>query len=304
MDLSVSGQAFDAMRTDFDDLLERTVANMDARGAGHATMTLKLGIELEQVPLEDGRTINRPSFRYDIQSVMQLKERTGGTLTGNYEVVCEDGTWVIRPVDDGQINIFEEIGTDGPEEPEGSYEWMKHFLNAEKHIIRSDAMTALVADGDTVLLSDGALPDSELHCSRKELVKHIGHAIQMSEGTDSGRACILFTDGDTGEVFHRVYAEPDGDPHMGGEWLLDLALTGVPLRTDGNCVVTGDGEVIFNTRYSPESLQHIPEEALEGRDGHPMELLEEELDGGVILNLTDLEDGETVHTVTLKGVGA
>ena len=48
----------------------------------------------------------RPAGYHDISSVMQVKDRKSGALTGDYELVYEDGKYVMRRIDDGQTDMF------------------------------------------------------------------------------------------------------------------------------------------------------------------------------------------------------
>lgn len=110
MILSLKSDTFAAMKEDFDGVLARTIGNMEMKNADNATITLKLGITLDKVSVgtpNGNQDITRPSFKHDISSVMQVKDRKSGALTGDYELVYEDGKYVMRRIDDGQTNMFD-----------------------------------------------------------------------------------------------------------------------------------------------------------------------------------------------------
>ena len=100
---------------DLDLMIERTIANMTNRNAEDATMTMKLAIHLEKKSVPDIggiREITQPSFKHDISSVMQVKDKMSGAFKGNVELTFDDqGRPVVRDVNDGQVSIFDEGGT-------------------------------------------------------------------------------------------------------------------------------------------------------------------------------------------------
>lgn len=111
MILSLKSETFAALKEDFDGVLARTIGNMEMKNADTATVTLKLGITLDKVSVgtpNGNQDITRPSFKHDISSVMQVKDRKSGALTGDYELVYEDGKYAMRRIDDGQTNMFDQ----------------------------------------------------------------------------------------------------------------------------------------------------------------------------------------------------
>lgn len=99
---------------DFDLMLERTIGNMTMRNADEAVLTMKIGISLGRKTVPDAggiRQIVQPSFKHDISSVMQVKDKMSGTFKGNVELTFDDmGHPIVRDVDDGQVSIFDEDG--------------------------------------------------------------------------------------------------------------------------------------------------------------------------------------------------
>ena len=115
MSLSLKSETFSALKEDFDSILARTIGNMEMKGAEEATVTLKLGISLEKSSVDGPagiRDIVKPSFKHDISSVMQVKDKKSGALTGDYEMVwdADEGKYVMRRIDNGQVSMFDADG--------------------------------------------------------------------------------------------------------------------------------------------------------------------------------------------------
>lgn len=115
MSLSLKSETFSALKEDFDSILARTIGNMEMKGAEEATVTLKLGISLEKSSVNGPagiRDIVKPSFKHDISSVMQVKDKKSGALTGDYEMVwdSDEGKYVMRRIDNGQVSMFDADG--------------------------------------------------------------------------------------------------------------------------------------------------------------------------------------------------
>ena len=99
---------------DLDTMIERTIGNMANRNAEDVVMTMKLAIHLEKKSVPDIggiREITQPSFKHDISSVMQVKDKMSGAFKGNVELTFdEQGRPVVRDVNDGQVSIFTDAG--------------------------------------------------------------------------------------------------------------------------------------------------------------------------------------------------
>ena len=118
LSLSLKSETFSALTEDFDSILARTIGNMEMKGAEEATVTLKLGISLEKSSMNSPsglQEITKPSFKHDISSVMQVKDKKSGALTGDYELVWDaaEGKYVMRRIDNGQVSIFDSAQTAG-----------------------------------------------------------------------------------------------------------------------------------------------------------------------------------------------
>lgn len=112
MILSLNEDTFQDLKRDFDTVLNRTVGNMTMKGAQDATITLKLDLSLEKSSVGVGNGVKEvtiPGFKHTISSVMQVKERMTGQLTGQYAMVWDENEerWVLRKIDNGQMDLFD-----------------------------------------------------------------------------------------------------------------------------------------------------------------------------------------------------
>lgn len=112
MILSLNADTFQNLKSDFDTILNRTIGNMTMKGADDATITLKLGVSLEKetVSTTEGiKEVTKPTFKHDISSVMQVKDKMTGQFKGEYGMVWDENEerWVLRKIDNGQMDLFD-----------------------------------------------------------------------------------------------------------------------------------------------------------------------------------------------------
>lgn len=172
LSLSLKSETFSALKEDFDSILSRTIGNMEMKGAEEATVTLKLGISLEKSSVNGPngiQAITKPSFKHDISSVMQVKDKKSGALTGDYELVWDttEGKYVMRRIDNGQVSIFDSTQAAGevidadyivlPEDQRGLPEASQSDEEAED---TSDAGEAEITEPDSASESDEASDDT------------------------------------------------------------------------------------------------------------------------------------------------
>lgn len=115
MELSIEGVAFDGLRTDFDKIIKRTIANMQRRESSKADITVKLTINLEDVSVPDydgpqgaTRMAKTLKFDYKVSSSMQIKDEESGNLKGDYELRWNEELqdYVMVRIDNGQMDMF------------------------------------------------------------------------------------------------------------------------------------------------------------------------------------------------------
>ncbi|MCL2856186.1 MAG: hypothetical protein FWE19_00480 [Oscillospiraceae bacterium] len=116
--LTLASDTFNALKTDFNQILRQVLGSMEQKQAEDGSVTIKLNIGLQRdqvpdpsMPYEGAmREIIRPRFDHKVTSNIQLKDEKSGTLSGDYELVwdkdlCE---WVMRPISDGQTSLFDQ----------------------------------------------------------------------------------------------------------------------------------------------------------------------------------------------------
>lgn len=115
-DLTLNGDTFNAMKSDFNQVLRKTLTNMENKGSELAELTIKLKITLKKDTAPDfsraeesRRDIVVPKFDHKVSSVMQIKDEVTGSLGGDYELVWDEerGEYVMRKIVSSQMNIFD-----------------------------------------------------------------------------------------------------------------------------------------------------------------------------------------------------
>lgn len=205
MYLSLDGETFRRMKTDFDGILNRTIGNMQMKGASDATITLKLDISITKGVINiDGvnRDYNKPSFKHQISSVLQIKDKATGQLAGEIVLEWDDDAekFVVRPVDDGQSSFFDDeyetadddtIDVKGLPEPKdkdkeagqsdedmNAFDVMMQFTERNLTIVESDGVyTVRTTDTNDVVLSSGCEEGSPFRIEPEIAEKHVGEQL-------------------------------------------------------------------------------------------------------------------------------
>lgn len=127
MELTIFGDAFNALKSDFDQVLKHLLYNMEAKESEEAQMSIALKITLQKDTTPDHeitayaaeREIVVPKFSHKIRSVVTIKDEKSGFLGGkDYELVWDKETsaYVLRPVksaqSDPQLSLFDEVDDD------------------------------------------------------------------------------------------------------------------------------------------------------------------------------------------------
>ena len=115
--LSLKSDTFNALCSDFDQVLRSTLNGMEETEQDVAEVNVKVKITLKEDSAPDytvaggrqTRSITKPKFDHTVSAVIQKKEKKTGTLSGNYELVWdrEICKYVMRPIDDGQMDLFD-----------------------------------------------------------------------------------------------------------------------------------------------------------------------------------------------------
>lgn len=115
--LSLNGDTFAILKEQFDKILNRTIGNMEMKGADDAVITLKLSVGLEKSSVtvgDDIKEVTKPTFKHDISSVMQVKDKVSGQTTDDYALVWDENEnkYVLRRIENGQMS-FDDFDDDG-----------------------------------------------------------------------------------------------------------------------------------------------------------------------------------------------
>lgn len=115
--LSLNGDTFNGFKTDFDQVLRQLLIEMEKQESVEATIAVKMTVKLEPDQARDFlangydamRDITKPTFKHDISSVLQVKQKKSGSLGGNMELVWDSELhqYILRPIDNGQTTIFD-----------------------------------------------------------------------------------------------------------------------------------------------------------------------------------------------------
>ena len=118
--LSLNGDTFNALKSDYDAMLRQTLMKMEDLKVEDATITVKVAVSLEKDQARDFqangydamRDIVKPTFKHEISTVMQVKDKKSGSLGGTMEMVWDQelGQYVMRPIDNGQTTLFDQSG--------------------------------------------------------------------------------------------------------------------------------------------------------------------------------------------------
>lgn len=125
--LSLKSDTFNALCSDFDQILRSTLNGMEETEQDVAEINVKVKITLTPDSAPDfsvaggqqTRSITKPKFDHSVSAVIQKKEKKTGTLSGNYELVWDRETcqYVMRPIDNGQTSLFDKEKDEVWEEP-------------------------------------------------------------------------------------------------------------------------------------------------------------------------------------------
>lgn len=247
--LSLKSDTFNALTSDFDQVLRATLSGMVETEQNTAEVNVKVKITLTpdsapdySVPgvAQQTRSITKPKFDHSVSSVIQRKENKSGSLAGNYELVWdrETCTYVMRPIDNGQMNLFDQ-------------EKGEHQKKEKPEAVGLPAPEPAQlppASDETVIDADYTVVDEEKPEEANE--------------PDDGEK----------EVSCGTYGEPDGAyEHMkqfvGAELKVIEAMGNITVRTAQN-------RVVLSSAFSPKDRFYCSPEKLTPHVGHPVFCIE------------------------------
>ena len=124
--LSLSGDTFNAFKSDFDQMLRQLLTEMEKRESDEATISIKMVVSLAQDQERDFeanghdamKDITKPTFKHEISTVMQVKNKKSGSVGGNMKMVWDKELcqYVMQEIDNGQITMFDKGEEGEPQE--------------------------------------------------------------------------------------------------------------------------------------------------------------------------------------------
>lgn len=240
--LSLNGDTFAILKEQFDKILNRTVGNMEMKGADDAVITLKLSVSLEKSSVsvgDDIKEVTKPTFKHDISSVMQVKDKVSGQTTDDYALVWDDGEgkYVLRKIENGQMS-FDDFDSNGnpiyeaeyrevpaleegtmefPEAAESEDDVEDEDTSCDGENVTSDAVsecdTASDADEDDISTPYGWMKQfigTEMHVSEamgNYTVRTVNNKVVLSSATDPANVFYCASDKLSGHVGHALKCE-------------------------------------------------------------------------------------------------
>ena len=117
-ELTLNSNTFNALKSDFDQVLKRTLYTLESKSGEQAEMTVKININLLKRILENGKEITVPSFEHKVASVMKLKTEMAGGLEGEYALVWDSDreVYVMVELESSQLKLFRRNIEEQPQE--------------------------------------------------------------------------------------------------------------------------------------------------------------------------------------------
>lgn len=109
--VSMDSETLSGLKSDIDNMINRTLRTMHSSQNGEAVISVKLKISLEKRTVDNEKVFREaicPKFEHDIQSVVQTKDKISGATQGDYELVYDPklDRWVMRDMR-GQMSMFD-----------------------------------------------------------------------------------------------------------------------------------------------------------------------------------------------------
>lgn len=250
--LSLNGDTFNGFKSDFDQLLRQLITEMEKRESEDATISVKFSVKLApdqardfQANGYDGmRDIIKPSFKHEISTVMQVKNKKSGNVGGNMELAWDKNLhqYIMRPIDNGQTTFFDEDGN-----------------NTAEYVVAGEASGD--SGGEAVAL-EGAEP--------------LG--LPAPEATDGAVIDVQAVDmteyDEEAEMQKAISAGPAEIKDTPFDWLKQFL--GQKLKVmeanDNFTARNAAGTVVFSSAVPNTSCQFCPAQILEFREGYTLEV--------------------------------
>ena len=293
--LTLSADTFNGFKTDFDQTLRKLLSDMERLDSDEATIGIKIAVTLEKgkerdfeaTGIDAMKDITKPTFKHDISTTIQVKNKIGGSLGGNMKMVWDRDLcqYVMQEIDNGQQSLFNDGGTvvndvpytviddDAPDSQQSIQGGTHHALPPFEDAVDADYTD--VEDGG------GAADDTDAGGSEDEsggdpavtetayefLSKYVGNAMRVMESMgiytvrSEDNTVILSS---ALPVTNRMYCSPEKlKPHIGHSLVCVMHNEDQHQNISIECQVCGDVLFIIESdeHSTPDDYQYQdPEE--------------------------------------------
>ena len=121
LEIDISSPIFATLLHDLNMEIKRVIEKVydETFSAGEISLKLRLSLnrDYKEYPIEDmfGEVsydqyeYRRPSFEHAVTSTLKKQYKQEGFYTEEKEVVCEDGRYIIVPLREPQLSLFDEV---------------------------------------------------------------------------------------------------------------------------------------------------------------------------------------------------
>ena len=262
--LSLREPIFEQLISDGNAMIRKTLGGMTMRKAEDAQITIKISVHLDQKNITDFdgyREITQPSFKHEISSVMQVKDKMTGQTRGEYELLFDaEGNPVYKNINDGQTSMFDENGNviveaeytaadveadsllglpprglpgKAPETTVDNtpFGWLMRHRDESMYIEQNaEVFNVRSKDSDKIILSSGFAKDDHFYIDPWKLQKHLDHPLICVTSPETG-------EGDEIEAIEIWCDEPDC-----GECIFSIARPIINTEADEPTEATAEDE--------------------------------------------------------------
>ena len=263
--MSLNSDTFNSMKNDFDQMLRTLLTEMETRESEEGTINVKVQVKLTPDQARDfqangydaQRDFIKPSFKHEISTVLQVKNKKTGSFGGNMELVWDApmNQYIMRPIDNGQVSFFD--GYDKHED-DGEY-------------VDVDTVPALPAPEPLQLVEPKVINIIESHLDIEQLkemdhesllnlAKELGLDVADCETDDEIAAMIASEKVEVPE--EAVVAEAPTAQCSHFDWLSRFEGKSLDVLKKGDEyeAITENGTVVLSTAADEGSCQYIPKE--------------------------------------------
>ena len=231
--LSLDGDAFNGFKQDFNQMLRQLLTEMEKQESEEATISIKMTVSLEKdqerdfeiVAYEAMKDITKPTFKHEISTVVQVKNKKTGSMGGSMKMVWDRDLcqYVMQEIDNGQTSLFDgekkeeedpglgEIVVMGGELPPAKpgllppeldtvFEKLKDHVGQELKVTEAMGNYTVRTLDNAVVLSSGFPESNLLYVSPEKLKDHVGHKVVCVSYGDEEIVNISIECEDCGEV--------------------------------------------------------------------------------------------------------